>query len=144
MQPYKFKVKYEPGPSNIADPLSRLVGNLKTSSSHSAEAEEYVRFVAINATPCAMTTREVEEASAIDEELCAVKECLNGKPCSSELCSIGQLILRGTRIVIPKKLRPRVLSLTHEGHLGSCSLKCGGPRWKRMLRNTAKPAIDVS
>ena len=50
MQQYKFKVKYEPGPSNIADPLSRLVGNLKTSSSHSAEAEEYVRFVAINAT----------------------------------------------------------------------------------------------
>ena len=27
-----------------------------------------------------MTTREVEEASAIDEELCAVRECLNGKP----------------------------------------------------------------
>ena len=51
MQPYKFKVKYEPGPSNIADPLSRLVGNLKTSSSHSAEAKEYVRFVSINATP---------------------------------------------------------------------------------------------
>ena len=70
MQPYKFKVKYEPGPSNIADPLSRLVGNLKTSSSHSAEAKEYVRFVAINATPCAMSTRKVEEASAIDEELC--------------------------------------------------------------------------
>ena len=64
MQPYKFKVKYEPGSSNIADPLPRLVGNLKTSSSHSAEAEEYVGFVAINATPCAMTTREVEEASA--------------------------------------------------------------------------------
>ena len=26
MQPYKFKVKFEPGPSNIADTLSRLVG----------------------------------------------------------------------------------------------------------------------
>ena len=77
-----------------------LVGNLKTSSSLSAEAEEYVRFIAINATPCALTTGEVEEASEIDEELCAVKECLNGKPwdqlaykkyltCSSELCSMG-------------------------------------------------------
>ena len=80
MQPFKFKVKYEPGPSNMADPLVRLVANLITSSSHSTEAEEYVRFVAINATPFPMTTREVEEASAIDEELCAVKECLNGKP----------------------------------------------------------------
>ena len=64
MQPYKFKVKYEPGPSSIADSLSRLVGNLKSSSSHSAEADEYVTFV----------PQEVEEASAIDEELCAVKE----------------------------------------------------------------------
>ena len=81
-----------------------------------------------------MSTRKVEEASAIDEELCAVKECLNGKPWDqlaynkyppriSELCSIGQLILRGTRIVIPKKLRPRVLSLAHEGHLGIIGTK---------------------
>ena len=132
MQPYKFKVKYEPGPSNIADPLSRLVGNLETISSHSAEAKEYVRFVAINATPCAMNTRE--EASVIDKELCAVKECLNRKPwdqlaykkylpCSSELCNIGQLILRGTRIVIPKKFRPMVMSLAHEGHLGIVETK---------------------
>ena len=104
------------------------------SRSHSAEAKEYIRFVAINSTPCAMSTRKVEEASAIDEELCAVKECLNGKPWDqlaynkyppriSELCSIGQLILRGTRIVIPKKLRPRVLSLAHEGHLGIVGTK---------------------
>ena len=75
-----------------------------------------------------------EEASAIDEELCAVKECLNGKlwdqlaykkylPCSSELCNIGQLILRGTRIIIPKKLRPRVLSLAHKGHQGIVGTK---------------------
>ena len=152
MQPYKFKVLYEPGPSNIADPLSRLAGNLKTSGSHSAEAEEYVRFVAINATSCAMTTREVEEASAIDEELCAVKECLNGKPwdqlaykkylpCSGELCSIGQLILRGTRIVIPKKLRPRVLSFAHEGHLGivgtTQNLR-GKVWWLRMEKDAEK------
>ena len=76
----------------------------------------------------------MEDASGIDEELCAVKECGNGKPwdqlaykkylpCSSELCSIGQLILRGTRIVIPEKLRPRVLSLAHEGHLGIVGTK---------------------
>ena len=44
-------------------------------------------------------------------------------PCSSELCSIGQLILRGTQIVIPKKLRPRVLSLAHESHLGIVGTK---------------------
>ena len=106
-----------------------------------------------------MTAREVEEALAVDEELCAVKECLNGKPweqlafkkylsCSSELCSIGQVILRGTRIVIPKRLRPspsltKVIWASLEPDR-SCAVKCGGPGWKRMLKNTAKPAMDVS
>ena len=41
------------------------------------EAEEYVRFVAISATPNAMTTREVEEASAQDEELVEVRKAIN-------------------------------------------------------------------
>ena len=94
----------------------------------------------------------MEEASAIDEELCAVKECLNGNPwdqlaykryfpCISELCSIGQLILRGTRIVIPKKLTPRVLSLAHEGHLGIVGTKqklCSKVWWPGMEKDAEK------
>ena len=31
---------------------------------------------------------------------------------------IAQLVLRGTRMVIPSKLQPRTLALAHEGHLG--------------------------
>ena len=134
MQPYKCKVKYQPGPKNIADPLSRLVSSMENGSKCSSQAEEYVRFVAVSATPNAMTTREVEEASAADEELSAVRQCISGKPwdqlvykrylpCSGELCTIGKLVLRGTRIVIPKKLRPRVLSIAHEGHLGIVGTK---------------------
>ena len=34
-----------------------------------SQAEEYVQFVAVSAMPSAMTTRQVEEASADDEEL---------------------------------------------------------------------------
>ena len=134
MQPYKFKVRYQPGPKNIADALSRLVTSEDGGSRHSSQAEQYVRFVAVSATPSAMTTREVEEASAEDEELSAIRKCIDGEswdqlaykqyiPCSGELCTIGQLILRGTRIVIPKKLRPRILSLAHEGHLGVVGTK---------------------
>ena len=81
-----------------------------------------------------MATRGVEEGSATNEELSAVWQCFSGKPwdqlvyqrylpCSGELCTIGKLILRSTRIVIPKKLRPRILSIAHEGHLGIVGTK---------------------
>jgi len=41
MQPYKFKVKYESGLKNIANPLSRLVGKSETKGNHTSKAEEY-------------------------------------------------------------------------------------------------------
>ena len=40
-----------------------------------------------------------------------------------ELCAIGRLVLRGTKIVIPKQMRVRVLKLTHEGHPGIVVMK---------------------
>ena len=69
LQPYKFKIKSLPGGQNIADPLSRLSqteGPAKTLA-HKI-SDDVVKFVAVTATPKAMTTREIEEASAKDEE----------------------------------------------------------------------------
>ena len=68
LQPYKFKVKYLPGEQNIADPLSRLLQENKQGKSSSAHkvSDEFVRFVAVTATPRAVTTREIEEASSED------------------------------------------------------------------------------
>ena len=34
----------------------------------------------------------------------------------NELCTIGKLVTRGERIVIPNTLRKRVLEAAHEGH----------------------------
>ena len=42
---------------------------------------------------------------------------------AGELCVIGQFVLRGTRIIIPNKLQPRTLALSHEGHLGVAGTK---------------------
>ena len=42
---------------------------------------------------------------------------------AGELCVIDQLVLRGTRIIIPSKLQPRTLALAHEGHLGVVGTK---------------------
>ena len=41
----------------------------------------------------------------------------------NELCTYGELLLRGSRLVIPQKLRPRVLELAHEGHQGIVKTK---------------------
>ena len=40
-----------------------------------------------------------------------------------EVCVIGQLLLRGTRIVILKKLQRRTRAPAHEGHLGVVGTK---------------------
>ena len=149
LQPYKFQVKYLPGEQNIADPLSRLLhgnGQAESSSAHKV-SDEFVRFVAVTATPQAMTTREIEEASSEDREFVELRQHIkegNWKgdrhkqyiPVCGELCVIGKLILRGTRIVIPSKLRPRVLSLAHEGHPGIVSMK------QRLRSKVWWPGID--
>ena len=129
LQPYDFKVIHIPGLQNIADPLSRLV---RSEQCHKHGADQYVRFVAVNATPNAMNTREIEEISAEDEELDTVRkalqtgnydQCKAYAPIAGELCAYGQLILRGTRIVLPSKLRPRAMALAHEGHMGIVGTK---------------------
>ena len=38
--------------------------------------QKNVRFVAVNATPTALITREIEEASAVDEELIEVRRAI--------------------------------------------------------------------
>ena len=67
-------------------------------------AEEYNRFVANTAAPQAMTTEEIEDASAADEELEYVQQsvetgnwensnCANYKPIRDELCLFGKIVL---------------------------------------------------
>ena len=54
-----------------------------------------------------MTTREIEEASAEDEDIIELRACIDDGswkgeqlkqylPVSGELCAIGKLVLRGT------------------------------------------------
>ena len=54
----------------------------------------------------------------------------------NELTFIGQVILRGTRIVIPKVLRSRVLELAHEGHQGIVKMK------ERLRSKVWWPGVD--
>lgn len=134
LQSYKAKVIYRPGKSNIADPLSRLAISSKCESQSFDElAEHYVNWVVSNATPVAIKLTEIEQHSAVDETLKAVKlgidentwseKTLPFKIFTTELCFAGSILLRGTRIIIPEVLRNRTLDLAHEGHPGITLMK---------------------
>ena len=75
-----------------------------------------------------MTTREVEVHGHQDKELSDVRQCIRVGECNNketgqyfpvrgELCTKGKVVLRGTRIVIHRSLRHRVLSIAHVGHV---------------------------
>ncbi|KAL9967186.1 hypothetical protein ACROYT_G025364 [Oculina patagonica] len=76
-----------------------------------------------------------KRASEHDPELKSVRECLlNGK--WHAISAIGKLVLRGTRIVVPKQLRSQVLKLAHEGHPRIVSMK------QRLRTKVWWPGID--
>ncbi|XP_022788169.1 uncharacterized protein K02A2.6-like [Stylophora pistillata] len=116
--------------TNIADALSRL------NSDHVDHGEEYdyVRAIVQDCVSVPLSPREIEEASYNDEELAQVKKCVktgNWDQCilpsyakvKDELCLYGELLLRGTRIVVPRLLRDRMVRLAHEGHQGIVKTK---------------------
>ena len=74
LMPFKYTVRHVPSGQNIADCVSRLI-KISALSHFNSTAEEYVRMVAISATPRVMTTREIERPSAEDEELTKVRKC---------------------------------------------------------------------
>ena len=108
--------------------------NQSNSKDLSSEKEDIVRFVATEATPVAFTTREIERESEFDPELQSVRyyiETSDWSKCKlmaytcikNELCTIGKLVMRGDRIVIPNTLRKRVLEAAHEVHQGIVKTK---------------------
>lgn len=146
LQAFNFKVKYKPGKYNIADPLSRLTQENLKRSKMSDIAEEYVKFIALNDVPKAMTAREIEQISSQDPEITRLRDEIrrNGdfrdlpefKHVRKELTVLGKLVLRGTRIVIPKSLRYRIIKLAHQGHQGIVKTK------QRLRETVYWPGMD--
>ena len=74
MQPYKFSVRYIPGPKNISDSLSRLL-HPTSNSKEENQTDEYVKWVTQESTPVALKTCEIDEsASENDPELQRVRD----------------------------------------------------------------------
>lgn len=129
LQAYCYKIKYKPGKTNIADPLSRLckVPDIQP------EIKDYVHQIIQLAKPTAISMKKIIENSENDLEISKVKngiynqiwdKSINGyKLIEDELCFYEDILLRGNKIVIPYKLRKQVLDAAHEGHPGIVAMK---------------------
>ncbi|CAB4040588.1 Hypothetical predicted protein [Paramuricea clavata] len=116
-KPYRFKVVHMPGKTNPADVLSRLPISAQPTRERSV-AEEYINFITEKAVPKAMTLEQISKATQDDVILQRVQQCLlhNHWPDNPDLQRFAKvrdelsanqgLLLRGTRIVMPKCLAP--------------------------------------
>ncbi|CAB4027924.1 Potassium channel subfamily T member 1 [Paramuricea clavata] len=111
--------------------------SLPASSSRKQQTmtEEHVNFVARNSVPKAMTLVEVEAATNQDETLKGVRAAIKlnkwcydivepFKAIKEELTVTSKgVVLRGSRIVMPKSLQQRAIDIAHETHLGLTKTK---------------------
>lgn len=130
LQAFKYKVVYRPGKTNIADPLSRLC---RSTYAEPFDNENYINLIVENSCPVAIPLTDIKKHSEEDDEICKGKEGLFTdqwaktveiyKIFETELTFHDGILLRGTRIVIPCKLREQVLDSAHEGHPGIAAMK---------------------
>lgn len=135
--PYNFKVIHKPGCDNVADYLSRNPMSRDALHHHEDMAEKYVNMLVKLATPNALTSTQIAEATKSDNLLQEVKNMLNRKPAKLDAYNSvryeltqtsGGIILLGNRICIPQSLQSQIIALTHQGHQGIV-------RTKQLVRN---------
>ena len=78
LQPFEFRVVHVPGKNNIADPLSRLVKTDSSATLTKSQLEDmaFIRHVALESTPRALTTKQIERDASVDSELLEVRRCV--------------------------------------------------------------------
>lgn len=114
----------------IASTLAKL-SETKTECNYDQDIECAIRSIQETA---AIDISEVAEATKSDSELQAVRDAIMNEnwvsvqvksysPFRSELSYANNLVLRGSKLVIPLVLRSRMLMLAHEGHPGQSSMK---------------------
>ena len=162
LQLYHFTVIHWPGKNIPADYISRHPDKSVpfVSNRQSKVAEDYVNFLSGHAVPKALTITEIKAATSTDSAsqltITATKtdrwkQALHKAKATdratveslyrvrSELTvnEDNNLLLRGTRLVIPSALQDRVLNIAHEGHRGVV-------RTKQLIREKVWfPGVDA-
>ena len=126
---YDFTVEHVPGCDNPADGLSRLPG-----ADAGGLEDDTVAVAAVTAQLEAVQRDELLTATASDPVLCQLKEQIPRRwprrrrdctaelqpyySCREELSLVGDLVVRGQRVVVPETLRSKMVALAHEAHQG--------------------------
>ena len=138
LQEYHFTTVHTKGQTNPSDFLSR---HPSPEVSH-ADERSAERYVNSHSTPKAMSLQEIKQATKADRTLQKLVELIRRnkwaeiKDSDTTQVNVAELklynrvrdeltvseaddlILKGTRIVIPSELRQRALALAHKGHQG--------------------------
>ena len=114
-----------------------------------------MRAIVQNCITLALSAREIGEASYNDAELSQVKGCVrtgNWERCTfpsyahikDELCIYGEILLRGSRIVVPKTLRGwRTKGIRALKPNIDFAVKSGGLAWVKTLSSYARSVMAV-
>ena len=151
LQDYCFHVVYTKGQQNPSDFLSRHTTDGSYTSQHEQSAERYVNFITYHSIPKAMTLDEIKVATCNDatmqhliailrntqswESLTKATNTLPSNVNKADLLHFHRLrnelvvtdkeniVLRGSRIVLPQPLRSRAIEIAREGHQGLVKTK---------------------
>ncbi|KAK9739757.1 Integrase zinc binding domain [Popillia japonica] len=144
-QRYSFDIRHQKGSLNPADYLSRH----PLEETEKDKTRSYLNFLISNNLPKKITEDEVRKETHTDPDLQTLTRAIRGneelwktnalKPFAHlklELTVLKGIVLRGTRIIIPKSLQLRTIELAHRGHQGIV-------RTKQMIRSKVWfPNID--
>ena len=106
-------------------------------STQSEISEEYVNFVTKHAVPRPRLLKEMIEATNADKTLNGLRAAIKLNRWDSDMIApfrkvkdeltvtSDNIILRGTRIVLPEVLQQRAIDIAHESHQGLSKIKPG-------------------
>ena len=141
LREFDFTVEYRPGKDNPADYMSRHpVHALENTDDYKEQkqTEEVVNSVVRRNVPESLSVEEVRKATVNDLVLLEVMDIVQSgneesrykseglrpyKLVRSELSVANGILLRGSRMVVPKALQRRVVNISHKGHQGIVKTK---------------------
>ena len=141
LQSYNFSVMYKSGADNPADYMSRHP-TLSKASNTEISTEQYIHAIVQDAIPKALTMDIISEYTSRDEIISKLIEKLKSNKTNAteimkdtdlqaykkvihelSLSDCQNILLKGSKIVIPDGLRKRTIMLAHNGHQGIVKTK---------------------